>query len=76
MNDRKKRRKTTKGFSLIESLISLSLFLIIVLTCFELFGITRDTFLKLKNNEEAREAVLAALDKIRTDILAGGYCLV
>ncbi len=76
MNKHEKGGKALKGFSLIESLISLSLFLIIVLTCFELFGITRDIFIKLKNNEEAREAALAALDKIRTDLLAGGSGLI
>lgn len=76
MNDHKKRGKAPKGFSLIESLISLSLFLIIVLSCFELFGITRNIFLKLKNNEDSREAVIAALDKMRTDLLSGGSGLI
>jgi len=66
------RRKSQNGFSLIESLISLSLFLIIVLTCFEFFGQTRNLFFKLKEKEEAREAVLVALDKMRTDLHHGG----
>lgn len=76
MNKQEEREKTHKGFSLIESLISLSLFLIIVLISFELFGRTRDIFLKLKNNEDAREAALAALDKMSTDLLHGGSGLI
>jgi prepilin-type N-terminal cleavage/methylation domain-containing protein len=60
------------GFSLIECVISLSLFLIIVLICFEFFGRTRNLFVKLKEKEEEREAVLAALDKMKTDLHRGG----
>jgi hypothetical protein len=48
------------------------LFLIVVLTCFEFFGRTRNLFFKLKEKEEAREAVLAALDKMRSDLQQGG----
>ncbi len=76
MKEQQEREKIRKGFSLIESLISLSLFLIIVLISFELFGRTRDIFLKLKNNEDAREAALAALDKMSTDLLGGGSGLI
>ena len=65
-----------KGFSLIECLISLSLFLIIVLACLEFLGKTRTLFVKLKDKEEAREGVLAALDKIRTDLQQGGSGLI
>jgi len=64
------------GFSLIECLISLSLFLIIVLSCLEFFTRTRNIFFKLKEKEEAREAVLAALDKMRTDLHQGGAGLI
>ncbi len=72
MKNTKLLNDSKKGFSLIESLISLSLFLIIVLTCFEVFGRTRNLFFKLKEKEEEREAVLAALDKMRTDLHLGG----
>ena len=65
-----------KGFSLIESLLSLSLFLVIVLSSLEVFGWTRTLFLKIKDKEEARETVLAALDKMRIDLLAGGSGLI
>lgn len=61
-----------KGFSLIESLLSLSLFLIIVLASLEFFGFTRNIFLKLKSKEETREAALSAMDKMKIDLLSGG----
>ena len=66
------RDKPKKGISLIESLISLSLFLFIVVACLELFGFTRKIFLKLKIQEESNAAVFSALDKMKTDILSGG----
>ena len=65
-----------KGFSLIECLISLSLFLIIVLACLEFLGKTRTLFVKIRDKEEARESVLASLDRIRTDLQQGGAGLV
>lgn len=72
MKSTKRLNDSQNGFSLIECVISLSLFLIIVLACFELFGRTRNLFFKLKEKEEEREAVLAALDKMRTDLHLGG----
>ena len=57
---------------MIESLLSLTLFLILVLASLEFFGFTRNLFLKLKNKEEIKEAALSALDKMKTDLLAGG----
>ena len=65
-----------KGFSLIESLLSLTLFLMIVLFCLEIFGWTRTLFLKAKRKEEAKETALAALDKMRIDLTAGGSGLI
>ena len=66
------REKSKKGFSLIESILTLSLFLVLVLASLEFFGFTRNLFLKLKNKEETKEAALSALDKMKTDLLAGG----
>ncbi|UCC40158.1 MAG: hypothetical protein JSV96_01495 [Candidatus Aminicenantes bacterium] len=63
------------GFSLIESLLSLSIFLIIVLSSLEFFGFTRDLFFKLKTKQETKEAALTALDKMRFDICEGGLGL-
>jgi len=66
------RKNSEKGFSLIESILTLALFLIVVLASLEFFGFTRSIFLKLKDKEETREAALSALDKMRADLLAGG----
>ncbi len=76
MKNAKLLNDSQNGFSLIECLISLSLFLIIVLSCLEFFTRTRDIFFKLKEKEEDREAVLAALDKMRTDLHQGGAGLI
>ena len=56
----------------MESILALTLFLIVVLASLEFFGFTRTIFLKLKDKEETREAALSALDKMRVDLLAGG----
>jgi type II secretory pathway pseudopilin PulG len=73
---KEKHEYPEKGFSLIESLLSLTLFLMIVLFCLEIFGWTRTLFLKAKSKEEAKETALAALDKMRTDLTAGGSGLI
>ena len=72
MAKRERQGKPEKGFSLIESVISLSIFLVIVLSSLEFFGFARNIFLKLKNKEETKEAVLSALDKMKIDLLHGG----
>jgi len=64
--------KKRKGFSLIESLISLSLFLIIILSSLEFFAYSRTHFQKLKEEQETNQAAYAALDKMRIDLLQGG----
>lgn len=69
------REKIKKGFSLIESLLSLSLSLIIVLFGLESLLTARHHFLKLQDEEQAREAAYAALDKIRFDLLKAGLGL-
>lgn len=61
-----------KGFSLIESLISLSLFLVIVVSSLEFFAYTRTHFKNLKEEQETNQAAYAALDKTRIDLLHGG----
>ena len=66
------RINSEKGFSLMESTLALALFLIVVLASLEFFGFTRSLFLKLKDKEETKEAALSALDKMKTDLLAGG----
>jgi type II secretory pathway pseudopilin PulG len=65
-------RKREKGFSLLESLLSLSLFLIIFLSSLEVFGIARNVFFKLNAEEKKREGVSFALDRMRLDLLDAG----
>lgn len=71
----KNRLRSEAGFSLIESLLSLFLYLIIVLSSLEFFGFTRNIFLKLKTKQEVKEAALATLDKMRFDLLKAGLGL-
>jgi hypothetical protein len=60
------------GFSAIEISLSLALFLIIILAAFEFLGITRDFFFKLKNAQEETQAAMAALDKMKVDLIRAG----
>ena len=71
----KNRLSSEAGVTLIESLLSLSLFLIIILSSLEFFGFTRNLFFKLKIKQETKEAVLATLDKMRFDLLKAGLSL-
>ncbi len=73
---REKSRKSANGFSLVESVISLSLFLLVVLASFEFFGVTRDIFLRLQGKQESKEAALAALDRMKIDLLEAGSGLI
>jgi prepilin-type N-terminal cleavage/methylation domain-containing protein len=61
-----------KGFSLVESLISLSIFLVIVLATLEFFGFSRRLYLKLKIQEETGLAAFSALERMKTDLLQAG----
>ncbi len=70
------RAKRKKGFSLIESLISLSLGFIIFISAFEFFGFSRNVFLALNKEEKAEEAATFSLDKMRIDILEAGLGLI
>jgi len=70
------RENLQKGFSLLESLISLSLFLFLIVSSLQFFGFARHSFFKLKKAEETREAVLSTLEKIKIDVLHAGFGLV
>ena len=59
----------------MESLLSLSLTLIVVLAGYEFFGISRAFFFRLKDRSEERQAALAALDMIREDVRRAGQGL-
>ena len=61
-----------KGFSLIESLLSLAFFLMIILSSLEFFGTTRKIFFRLKEAQETGASAATALEKIRIDLLHAG----
>jgi type II secretory pathway pseudopilin PulG len=72
----KMRAKRKKGFSLIESLISLSISFIIFISAFEFFGVSRNVFFSLNKQEKALEAATFSLDKMKIDILEAGLGLI
>lgn len=65
-----------RGFSAIELMISLGFSLFVLLAAAEFFSLTRSLFLKLKRAEEANQSALAALDKMKIDLLRAGFGLV
>ena len=67
----RRRFRTGPGFSLIDNLISMALFLFIVLGVFEVFSISRNQFIEIKTSQEVNTAACASLDKIRADL---GQC--
>jgi len=69
------QKKSEHGFSLIESLISLSLSTIIVLACLEFFSHTRVLFTKIKEKFESTESIYFTFDRIRIDLQCGGQGL-
>jgi hypothetical protein len=68
-------KKIWRGFSLLESLISLFLFLLIVLFSLDCFLNVREHFAKLKESETSNTAVYAALDRMRRDLYDAGLGL-
>lgn len=64
-----------KGFTLIETLISLFLSLLLFLSALEFFDLSRNIFFKLKDEEEKMESALSALDKMKIDFLHAGLGL-
>jgi hypothetical protein len=69
------RKNTEKGFSLIESVISLFLFLLVILFSLECFQSIRTHFFELKTSEEWNTAAYAALDRMKRDFLEAGWGL-
>jgi len=65
-------RGRTAGFSLIESLTALTLFLFIILAGIEIFGSARRTLVLLEEAQSDEESVAAALDRIRSDVRRAG----
>ncbi len=64
-----------KGISLIENLISMTLFLIIMMGVLEVFSLSRNYFKEIKTSQEANLAASSALDKIKADLqgCGGGF---
>ncbi len=60
------------GFTLVECLIGMALSLFVVASSLEFFGLAQKAFLRLKSREEAGQGALAALDKMRIDLLHAG----
>jgi len=61
-----------RGFSVLETLISLTIFFFIVLGTLECFLNARSHFLEMKHKHETNQAALSALDKIKTDVSRSG----
>lgn len=61
-----------RGISLVESLISLSLFSLLIFSSLQFFGFARRSFFKLKEAQESRVAALSAFEKMKIDLLKGG----
>ena len=60
------------GFTLIECLLGLALSLFVISTGLEFFARAQAAFCRLKAREEAGQAALAALDRMRIDLLHAG----
>ncbi len=64
------------GFTLIECLLGLALSLFVITAGLELYARAHKAFTRLKDREEAGQAALAALDRMRIDLLHAGRGLV
>jgi len=60
------------GFSLLECLMAMALSLFVILSSLQFFGLAQKVFFRLKQREEAGQSALAALDKIKIDLLHAG----
>ena len=60
------------GFTLIECLLGLALSLFVISAGLEFFVRAEKAFLRLKEREEAGQSALAALDRMRIDLLHAG----
>jgi prepilin-type N-terminal cleavage/methylation domain-containing protein len=70
------RARRRDGFTLIECLIGMALSLYIISAGLEFFGLTQKAFARLKEREETIQAALAAIDRMRIDLLHAGRGLV
>jgi len=63
------------GFTLFECLLGMALSLFVITSSLQFFGLAQKAFFKLKEREEAGQGALAALDKMRIDLLHAGQGL-
>ena len=70
------KRQKQDGFSLIECLISLTIFLLVILTSMEFLISARRHYSKLKEDQERQHAAVSAMDKIKSDIAEAGRGLI
>lgn len=61
-----------RGFTLVECLVGLALSLVVVTAGLQFFASAQKLFLSLKEREESGQAALAAVDRIRIDLLHAG----
>lgn len=61
-----------RGFSLVECLLGMALSLFVMTAGLQFFGLAQKVFFRLKEREEAGQGALAALDKMRIDLLHAG----
>ena len=64
--------KKTRGFTLLETLLSLTIFSFIVIATLSFFTNARSHYLKIKDGHETSQAAFSALDKIKTDLFQSG----
>ena len=64
-----------RGFSLLECLIGLGLSFLVVCACLQFFIAAEMSYFKLRDREERSQSALAAMDKMRVDILRAGQGL-
>ena len=72
----KNNNRDKKGFTLIESLIALSLFTFIVPAAMQFFAITQKHFHSFKDDYQSTEAAYSSLDKMRADLSDAGFGLI
>ena len=66
------KRRTTKGFSLVECLIGMIIFGFISLAGMEFFDLARRSFIRLQSAEQAAADVFAAADVLTRDVHSAG----
>ncbi len=64
-----------KGFTLLECLMALALSMLVACAALEFFAETGKRFFALKEEEERRQDAMAALDRVRIDVVRAGVGL-